>query len=107
MVQGATNLGIRSAGGMMWAVLTAVRRFLRGDMDTPAGGLSIGSVTPPPALNVVSDGLPPQPRQKGLPDLTARALMYYSRDQAKAARYLRMHQLLSKGSCSDAQSRQG
>ena len=92
---------------MTWRALTAVHRFLRGATDTPAGGLSTGSVTLRPALNVVSDGLPLQPRRKGFPDLTARALCYYNRDQAKAARYLRMHQLLSKGSCSDAQSRQG
>ena len=86
---------------MMWAALTAVRRFLLGATDTPAGRLSIGSVTPPPALNVVSDGLPPQPRPKGLPDLTARATVYHNRNPEKVARYLRMHQLLSKGSCSD------
>lgn len=29
-----------------------------------------------------------------LPDLTARATVYYNRDQAKVARYLRMHDLL-------------
>ena len=85
----------------MWAALTAVRRFLLGDTGTPAGGLSIGSVTPLPALNVVSDGLPLLLRQKDLPDLTARALIYHNRNPEKVARYLRMHQLLSKGSCSD------
>ena len=85
----------------MWAALTAVRRFLLGATDTPAGGLSIGSVTPLPALNVVSDGLPLLLRQKDLPDLTARALIYHNRNPEKVARYLRMHQLLSKGSCSD------
>ena len=82
----------------MWAALTAVRRFLRGGTDTPAGGLSIGSVTPLPALNVVSDGLPLQPRQKGFPDLTARAITYYNRDQAKAALYLTKHNQLRQAS---------
>ena len=101
MVQGATDLGVWAEGGMMWAALTAVRRFLLGATDTPAGGLSIGSVTPLPALNVVSDGLPLLLRQKDLPDLTARALIYHNRNPEKVARYLRMHQLLSKGSCSD------
>ena len=82
----------------MWAALTAVRRFLLGDTGTPAGGLSIGSVTPLPALNVVSDGLPLQPLQKGFPDLTARATVYYNRDQAKAALYLTKHNQLRQAS---------
>jgi hypothetical protein len=46
------------------------------------------SATPLPALPVVSDGLPLQPRPKGLPDLKSRALMYHNRDQKAAAVYL-------------------
>ena len=46
----------------------------------------------------LSDVTPPL----GLPDLTARALCYHNRNPEKVALYLRMHQLLSKVSCSDA-----